>query len=82
VNLRVRAWLLLGAIRAIAATILGLVVHLAYEDDPTLLSAIEVHQYTAFASTTVFALTAWRWFSLQRSSSNVGVPGLTWRWSS
>ena len=43
-NLRFSAWLLLalGAIGAVAATVSGLVAHLAYEDDPILASAIEV----------------------------------------
>jgi uncharacterized membrane protein len=70
-NLRFSAWLLLalGTIGAVAATVSGLVAHLAYEDDPVLASAIEVHQYTAFAATAVFAaLAAWRWFSLRRGS--------------
>ena len=45
-NLRFSAWLLLvlGAIGATAATVSGLVAHLAYEDDPVLTSVIEVHQ--------------------------------------
>src|SRR5829696_3925162 len=35
-----------------------------YEDDPVFASAIEVHQYTAFAATAIFAaLAAWRRFS-------------------
>ncbi|MDQ3284548.1 MAG: DUF2231 domain-containing protein, partial [Actinomycetota bacterium] len=70
-NLRFSAWLLLalGAIGAVASTVSGLVAHLAYENDPVLASAIEVHQYTAFAATAVFAaLAAWRWFSLRRGS--------------
>lgn len=75
-NLRFSAWLLLalGAIGAVAATVSGLVAHLAYEDDPTLLSAMEVHQYTAFAATAIFAaLAAWRWFSLRRGSDVGGT---------
>ena len=70
-SLRSSAWLLLvlGTLGAIAATISGLLAHLAYEDNPYLLSAIEVHQYLAFATTALFAfLTAWRWRSLRRSS--------------
>lgn len=62
-NLRFSAWLLLalGAIGAVAATVSGLVAHLAYEYDPTLLSAMEIHQYTAYAATAIFAaLAAWR----------------------
>ncbi len=45
-NLRSSAWLLLvlGTLGAIAATVSGLLAHLAYEDDPYLLSAMEVHQ--------------------------------------
>jgi hypothetical protein len=44
-NLRFSAWLFLalGAIGAVAATVSGLVVHLAYDNDPVLASAIEVH---------------------------------------
>lgn len=75
-NLRFSAWLLLalGAIGAIASTVSGLVAHLAYEDDPVLASAIEVHQYTAFAATAIFAaLAAWRWFSLRRGSDIGGT---------
>lgn len=70
-NLRSGAWLLLflGTLGAIAATVSGLLAHLAYEDDPVLLSAMEVHQYLAFATTALFAaLTAWRWRSLRRGS--------------
>ena len=70
-NLRSGAWLLLvlGTLGAIAATVSGLLAHLAYEDDPVLLSAMEVHQYLAFATTALFAaLTAWRWRSLKRGS--------------
>ena len=75
-NLRFSAWLLLalGTIGAVAATVSGLVAHLPYEDDPVLASAIEVHQYTAFAATAVFAaLAAWRWFSLRRGSDVGGT---------
>ena len=59
-NLRFSAWLLLalGAIGAVASTVSGLVAHLAYEDDPVLASAIEVHQYTAFAATAIFVALA------------------------
>ena len=73
-SLRSSAWLLLalGTLGAIAATVSGLLAHLAYEDDPYLLSAMEVHQYLAFATTALFAaLTAWRWRSL-RSGSDIG----------
>jgi uncharacterized membrane protein len=75
-SLRFSAWLLLalGAIGAIASTVSGLVAHLAYEDDPVFASAIEVHQYTAFAATAIFAaLAAWRWFSLRRGSDIGGT---------
>lgn len=75
-NLRFSAWLLLalGAIGAVASTVSGLVAHLAYEDDPVLDSAIEFHQYTAFAATAIFAaLAAWRWFSLRRGSDSGGT---------
>jgi uncharacterized membrane protein len=70
-NLHRSAWLLLmlGMIGAIAATVTGLIAHLPYEEDPTLVAAIEPHQYTAFAATAVFAaLSAWRWRSLGRGS--------------
>ncbi|CAA9410890.1 MAG: hypothetical protein AVDCRST_MAG78-403 [uncultured Rubrobacteraceae bacterium] len=70
-SLRSSAWLLLvlGTLGAIAATVSGLLAHLAYEDDPYLLSAMEVHQYLAFATTGLFvALTAWRWRSSRRGS--------------
>ena len=72
--LRSTAWLLLvlGTIGAIGATVSGLLAHLAYEDDPILLSAMEVHQYLAFATTALFvALTAWRWRS-RRLGSDLG----------
>ncbi|MDQ3286480.1 MAG: DUF2231 domain-containing protein, partial [Actinomycetota bacterium] len=75
-NLRFSAWLLLalGAIGAVASTVSGLVAHLAYEDDPVLASATEVHQYTAFAATAIFAaLVPWRWFSLRRGSDIGGT---------
>jgi hypothetical protein len=66
--------LALGALGAVAATVSGLVVHLAYDNDPVLASAIEVHQYTAFAATAVFAaLAAWRWLSLPRGSDVGGI---------
>ena len=70
-NLRSSAWLLLvlGTLGAIVATVSGLLAHLAYEDDPYLLSAMELHQYLAFVTTALFAvLTAWRWRSLRRGS--------------
>ena len=70
-NLHRSAWLLLmlGMIGAIAATVTGLIAHLPYEEESTLLAAIEPHQYTAFAATAVFgALSAWRWRSLGRGS--------------
>jgi uncharacterized membrane protein len=73
-DLRSTAWLLLvlGTLGAIAASVSGLLAHLAYEDDPTLHSPIEVHQYLAFATTALFAaLTTWRWRSL-RLGSDVG----------
>jgi len=73
-NLRWTAWLLLalGALGVIAVTVSGLVSHLAYEDQPALLSAIELHQYLAFVSTAVFVgLAAWRWCSL-RLGSDIG----------
>jgi uncharacterized membrane protein len=42
--------------------------------DPVFASAIEVHQYTAFAATAIFvALAAWRWFSLRRGSDIGGT---------
>lgn len=77
-NLRFTAWLLLvlGTLGAIAATVTGLVAHLAYEDDPILLAAIEPHQFLAFAATAIFAgITVWRWRSL-RSGSDAGVTRL------
>ncbi len=76
-NLRSTAWLLLvlGTLGAIAATITGLVSHLAYEDDPILLAAMEPHQFLAFGTTAIFAgLTAWRWRSLRRGSDVGGTP--------
>jgi uncharacterized membrane protein len=76
-NLRSSAWLLLvlGTLGAIAATVSGLLAHLAYEDDPYLLSAMELHQDLAFATTALFAaLTAWRWRSLRRGSDVGGNP--------
>ncbi len=76
-SLRSSAWLLLvlGTLGAIAATVSGLLAHLAYEDDPYLLSAMEVHQYLAFATTALFtALTAWRWRSFRRGSDVGGKP--------
>jgi uncharacterized membrane protein len=80
-NLHRTAWLLLvlGTIGAVAATVTGLIAHLPYEEDPTLLAAIEPHQYTAFAATAIFAaLTVWRWRSLGQSSDiGGGAPYLT-----
>ena len=76
-NLRSSAWLLLvlGTLGAIAATVSGLLAHLAYEDDPYLLSAMEVHQYLAFVTTALFAaLTVRRWRSLRRGSDVGGNP--------
>lgn len=73
-NLRFTAWLLLvlGTLGAIGATVTGLVSHLAYEDDPILLAAIEPHQFLAFAATAIFVgLTVWRWRSL-RSGTDAG----------
>lgn len=73
-GLRSTAWLLLvlGTVGAVGATITGLVAHLAYEDVSYLLSAIDQHQYLAFAATAVFAgLTVWRWRSL-RLGADVG----------
>ena len=75
-NLRSTAWLLLvlGTLGAIAATVSGLLAHLAFEDDPYLLSAIDVHQYLAFATTALFAaLTVWRWRSLRLGSDAGGI---------
>ena len=77
-NLHRPAWLLLmlGMVGAVAATVTGLIAHLPHEEDPTLLAAIEPHQYTAFAATAVFAsLSAWRWRSLGRGS-DVGGSAL------
>ncbi|CAA9461957.1 MAG: hypothetical protein AVDCRST_MAG28-3437 [uncultured Rubrobacteraceae bacterium] len=74
--LRSTAWLLLvlGTLGAIAATVTGLVAHLAYEDDPILLAAIEPHQFLAFGTTAIFAgLAVWRWRSLRRSSDVGGT---------
>jgi uncharacterized membrane protein len=70
--------LVLGTIGAVAATVTGLIAHLPYEENPTLLAAIEPHQYTAFAATGVFAvLTVWRWRSLRRGSDlGGGAPYL------
>ena len=83
-NWRWGAWILL-VLGAVVATVSGLGAHLAYEDDPVLLSAIDVHQYTSFAATAVFAaLTVWRWRSV-RLGSDVGARNLTscspsWGW--
>ena len=70
------AWLLLilGTLGTVAATITGLVAHLAYEDDSFLLSAIDRHQYLGFATTALFAgLTAWRWRSMRRGGDAGGT---------
>ena len=75
-NLRSIAWplLVIGTLGAILATVTGLVAHLAYEDDSVLLSAIDRHQYLAFATTALFvALTFWRWRSLRRSADVGGT---------
>ena len=72
-GLRSAAWLLLvlGTIGAIAATVTGLLAHLAYEDDSILLSAIDRHQYLGFAVTALFVgLTVWRWRSMRRRGGN------------
>ena len=86
-GLRSGAWLMLvlGTLGTIAATITGLVAHLAYEDDSILLSAIDRHQYLGFATIALFVgLTAWRWRSMcrgddavdTRSYLAVGLAGL------
>ncbi len=63
---------LLLVLGTIAATITGLVAHLACEDDSILLSAIDRHQYLGFATTALFAgLTAWRWRSMHRGDEAV-----------
>lgn len=63
-GLRSGAWLVLGTLGTIVATITGLVAHLDYEDDSVRLSAIDRHQYLGFATTALFVgLTAWRWRS-------------------
>ena len=70
-NWRWGAWmiLVLGAVGAVVSTVSGLLAHLAYEDDPFLLSVIEPHQYLAFASTAIFVgLAGWRWYSRRRGS--------------
>ncbi len=62
-GLRSGAWILLvlGTLGTVAATVTGLLAHLAYEDDSILLSAIDRHQYLGFATTALFiGLTAWR----------------------
>ena len=72
-GLRSGAWLLLvlGTIGAIAATVTGLLAHLAYEDDSILLSAIDRHQYLGFAVTALFVgLTVWRWRSMRHRGGN------------
>ena len=77
-SLRSSAWLLLvlGTLGAIAATVSGLLAHLAYEADPYLLSAMEVHQYLAFATTALFAPHACAGFSLRRGSDVRWEPRL------
>ena len=68
-GLRNGAWILLvlGTLGTVAATVSGLVAHLAYEDDSILLSAIDRHQYMGFATTALFVgLSAWRWRSMRR----------------
>ena len=75
-GLRSGAWLLLvlGTLGTIAATVTGLVAHLAYEDDSILLSAIDRHQYLGFATTALFVgLTAWRWRSMRRGGDAGGT---------
>ena len=70
------AWLLLvlGALGTVAATVTGLVAHLAYEDDSILLSAIDRHQYLGFATTVLFVgLAAWRWRSMRRGGDVGGT---------
>lgn len=67
-GLRGGAWLLLvlGTFGTIAATVTGLVAHLAYEDDSVLLSAIDPHQSLGFATTALFVgPTVWRWRSVR-----------------
>lgn len=74
-GLRGAAWLLLvlGTLGTVAATTTGLVAHLAYEDDPVLLSAIDRHQYLGFATTVLFVgLTVWRWRSMRRGDDAGG----------
>lgn len=75
-NLHFSAWILLviGTVGAVAATVTGLVAHLAYEEDPVLLAAIEPHQYTSFAATAIFVgLAGWRWLSLRRGADVGGT---------
>ncbi len=75
-GLRSGAWLLLvlGTLGTVAATVTGLLAHLAYEDDSILLSAIDRHQYLGFATTALFVgLTAWRWRSMHRGSDVGGT---------
>lgn len=75
-NLHSLAWILLviGTVGAVAATATGLVAHLAYEEDPVLLAAIEPHQYTSFAATAIFVgLAGWRWLSLRRGADVGGT---------
>ena len=75
-GLRGEAWLLLvlGTLGTIAATVTGLVAHLAYEDDSILLTAIDRHQYLGFATTALFVgLAAWRWRSMRRGGDAGGT---------
>lgn len=75
-GLRSGAWILLvlGTLVTVAATVTGLLAHLAYEDDSILLSAIDRHQYLGFATTALFVgLTAWRWRSMRRGSDVGGT---------
>ncbi len=76
-NLALTAWIMwvLGAVGAVISTVSGLIAHLPYEDaGSTVLRAIEIHQYLAFATTAVFvALTVWRWRSRRRDLSRSQV---------
>ena len=75
-GLRNSAWILLvlGTLGTVAATVTGLLAHLAYEDDSILLSAIDRHQYLGFATTALFVgLTAWRWRSMRRGGDVGGT---------
>ena len=73
--------IVLGTLGTVAATITGLVAHLAYEDDPILLSAVDRHQYLGFATTALFVeLTAWRWRSMRRGDAGGREATSSWRW--